>query len=73
LRVKGRFVTRDQAIILLGSEAANYDFDKLTPQEIKELLNAKFGGPTGPVKKGEMELNEMNMLKGEFFHYNTKW
>jgi len=31
LRVKGRFVTRSQAIILLGEDAALYDIDKITP------------------------------------------
>eukprot|EP01017_Pseudomicrothorax_dubius_P043150 TRINITY_DN7134_c0_g5_i1.p1 TRINITY_DN7134_c0_g5~~TRINITY_DN7134_c0_g5_i1.p1 ORF type:complete len:386 (-),score=85.47 TRINITY_DN7134_c0_g5_i1:161-1318(-) len=47
LRIKGRFVTREQAISML--QLSQEDFDALSPQEVKSRLAEKFGTPV--VKK----------------------
>eukprot|EP01016_Furgasonia_blochmanni_P053010 TRINITY_DN8515_c0_g2_i2.p1 TRINITY_DN8515_c0_g2~~TRINITY_DN8515_c0_g2_i2.p1 ORF type:complete len:637 (-),score=152.53 TRINITY_DN8515_c0_g2_i2:76-1986(-) len=44
LRVKGRFVTKEQAIALLSSDGSTtLDINTITNKEIKELLDQKFG------------------------------
>jgi len=42
LRIKGRFVTKEQAVAMLGGDGI-YDLDKISSSEIKDLLNLKFG------------------------------
>jgi len=44
LRIKGRFVTKEQAVALLGNDSNSNDLDKISNSEIKNLLNQKFGG-----------------------------
>jgi len=53
LRIKGRFVTRDQAFPLLDEAGIKYDAESITNAEIKSLLTEKFGGNT--LKKKVLE------------------
>ena len=50
LRIKGRFVTKEQAVTILGEDGI-FDLDKISSSEIKDLLNLKFGSSI--VKKKE--------------------
>jgi len=51
LRIKGRFVTKEQAITMLGGDGI-YDIDKISSSEIKDLLNLKFGSSITKKKEG---------------------
>lgn len=53
LRFKGRFVTKSQAFGMLAEEGIFPDPNKITENEIRELLEEKFG--SDPVKKKEKE------------------
>jgi CCT motif len=44
LRIKGRFVTKEQAFAMLGSDTGGRELGEITTSEIKNLLNQKFGG-----------------------------
>lgn len=53
LRFKGRFVTKSQAFGMLAEEGIYPDPNKITENEIRELLEERFG--SDPVKKKEKE------------------
>jgi len=55
LRFKGRFVTKSQAFAMLAEVNIFPDPNKITEQEIKDLLEEKFGGD--PVKKKDKEVD----------------
>jgi hypothetical protein len=79
LRIKGRFVTKEQAVAMLGGDGI-YDLDKITSSEIKDLLNLKFGpsitkkkDPLGsPDKDGKINLNENSSIDGELSNTELK-
>jgi len=50
LRIKGRFVTRDQAFVLLTEANIPFDPETITNDDIKSLLTEKFGAAL-PKKK----------------------
>jgi len=62
LRIKGRFVTREQAFILLNDANIPYDAEKITNAEIKELLTDKFGSMLKK-KKAEAQANPTESAK----------
>ena len=71
LRVKGRFVTKNQAFSMLGDDGI-YDLDKISSSEIKDLLNLKFGNSITKKKDiydipndDEGHSNDNNSIKGE--------
>lgn len=57
LRFKGRFVTKTQAFAMLEEEGIYPDPNKITEQEIKDLLEQKFGNDLPPKKKPEKEVD----------------
>jgi hypothetical protein len=65
LRIKGRFVTKDQAFVMLGSEASGLDMEKISNTEIKTLLLQKFGA-TSSKRKDKLDKN--SELKNEEAH-----
>lgn len=54
LRIKGRFVTKDQAFAMLGPDTGGRELGEITTSEIKNLLNLKFGN-LNPKKKDTKE------------------
>ena len=50
LRIKGRFVTKEQAFAMLGADALGRDISEISTSEIKNLLNAKFGASSAKKK-----------------------
>jgi hypothetical protein len=55
LRIKGRFVTRDQAFSMLEAIGIFPDPEKITSNEIKELLTERFGNLLGKKKESAGE------------------
>jgi len=84
LRIKGRFVTKDQAFGMLGSEAIGLDIEKMSNTEIKTLLLQKFGAAISKRKdkldknpdikneEGQLEGSQLNELNdfNEFMELN---
>ena len=60
LRIKGRFVTKEQAVAMLGDDGI-YDLDKISSSDIKNLLILKFGSSITKKK----DINNLN-------NYETK-
>ena len=52
LRIKGRFVTKEQAFEMLDAYGIAFDPEKITNTEIKDLLNDRFGSITAKKKEG---------------------
>ena len=50
LRIKGRFVTKEQAFAMMEAYGISFDPEKITNTEIKDLLTARFGAAI-PKKK----------------------
>jgi len=75
LRIKGRFVTKEQAVALLGTEQSA-DLEKISNSEIKDLLHQKFGCSHSSKKKdrsqssedrdSDKDIKEFDMKKEEF-------
>jgi len=63
LRIKGRFVTRDQAFVLLTEAGISFNPDTITNDDIKALLSEKFGGVSSKKKGLDDEKNTMVHLK----------
>jgi len=57
LRIKGRFVTKDQAFSMLEAFGIPFDPETITNTEIKEILTEKFGGII-PKKKNLGEIQD---------------
>jgi hypothetical protein len=64
LRIKGRFVTKDQAFSMLESIGIYPDPEKITSNEIKELLTERFGNLLGK-KKDSDSGNEADGILGK--------
>lgn len=60
LRIKGRFVTKDQAFGMLEALGIYPDPEKITNNEIKSLLTERFGAISNKKKDGEGEGNDGN-------------
>jgi len=60
LRIKGRFVTRDQAFVLLTDANIPFNPDTITNDDIKALLTEKFGGVL--TKKKTLDEEEKNTV-----------
>lgn len=58
LRIKGRFVTKDQAFAMLGPDTGGRELGEITTSEIKNLLNLKFGN-LNPKKKESKEKEKL--------------
>ena len=65
LRIKGRFVTKEQALGMLAEMGIYPDPEKITQNEIKELLTERFGAVSA--KKGEKNGQGNNELNFENF------
>lgn len=62
LRIKGRFVTKEQAFAMLGPDAAGLDLDKISTNDIKTLLLQKFGVGNGK-KKDKQDKNSSEIKR----------
>jgi hypothetical protein len=62
LRIKGRFVTKEQAVALLGSEQSA-DIDKFSTSELKDMLNQKFGCIAAVSKKRDNSQSDKDSLR----------
>ena len=72
LRIKGRFVTKEQAVTILGEDGI-FDLDKISSSEIKDLLNLKFGSSI--IKKKDIDSptsKEDIRLKNEYVNDEEK-
>jgi hypothetical protein len=64
LRIKGRFVTKDQAFSMLASIGIFPDPDKITSNEIKEILTKRFGSILDKKKESDSG-NEADGILGK--------
>jgi len=64
LRIKGRFVTKEQAVAMLGGDGI-YDLDKISSSEIKDLLNLKFGSSITKKKENSVVGEKDTKSKGD--------
>ena len=66
LRIKGRFVTKEQAVTILGEDGI-FDLDKISSSEIKDLLNLKFGSSIIKKKDSDSPTSKEDIrLKNEY-------
>ena len=65
LRIKGRFVTKDQAFSMLEALGIYPDPEKITNNEIKSLLTERFGAISNKKKEADGEGNDGKKKSGK--------